>query len=229
MTDKLVTDIGTLLKHLPPLHSIEFKTGYNLHENTIIQKLVEKGVMEKGVRVKPVDYFKALVLLSHLCGTMGQGYKACDNLVTISKALRDQERAEGKDEGRSYMSLPAVVVEAGLDAQEIPRVLLTRRHKAEQQLVDIPTLARADPYYEAIGLCACNLVLPESRKYLEGLRSRVDLRAVVFADCVGQTFKDPRIYDALAKRNYAAAAIAALDAMRTNASRQRLEEVIANG
>ena len=92
MTTKqdLATRVGTLVKNLPELHDVEYKVVYNLHENTFFQKLISEKVL-KDVRVRPVDYFKALVFLTYFTGVIEEDYTVCENLVKISKALREEE------------------------------------------------------------------------------------------------------------------------------------------
>lgn len=186
----LAERIGLLLKNLPELHDREYTVGFNMHENTFFRKLVSDALLEKGVRVKPADYFKALLFLDYFSGVLEDDYKVCDNLVTISKKLREDEKASGKNTNASYLNIETVVEEAGLCAAEReagfysskPRLKAIRKmYDSCNAKVDFgsPSIRKGEPYYEAIGLKVCELVSEKRRNMLENAASRAEVLALV--------------------------------------------------
>jgi hypothetical protein len=239
--ENLVTHVGTLMKNLPELHDIEFKVGFNLNENTFFQKLIQKDLLEKGVRVKPVDYFRALGFLSYFTGVIEDDYNVCDNLVTISKKLREVEKKAGLDGEYAYVKLGTVVMEAGLCAQERgnehysdPLTIEAIRSRFENQgpIVDFGSenLRKADPYYIAMGHKVYDTVSEERREFLEGVSSRGDLIALIFSDCIMGVLDDKNyisnINQTLSGKNYFGASAAAMEGLRKEASLPKLESFI---
>lgn len=214
---------GELVKNLQNLHDKEWDVVFNLHENTFFQKMVKKEVLEKGVRVKPEDYFKALVFLNYFCGTLKNDYTVCDNLVRISKVLREDEKARGEDGKASYLSLEAVVLGSVMVAKE--RLLenkqtsYTAKEKKEIQErykteTPVSITRKLDPYYEAIGEMVCSLVDKNLKPYLREISRRTDIEALVFTNAVLPLLnkaESEEVYDSLQKKDYFLASMSAFD------------------
>lgn len=216
---------GELVKNLQNLHNTEYKIVFNLHENTFFQKMVNKEVLEKGVRVKPEDYFKALVFLSYFCGTLENDYTVCDNLVRISKVLREEEKTKGEDKGTSYLNLEAIVLGSAMATKE--RLLKTKqtsytskekkeiqkRYKTE---TPVSITRQLDPYYEAIGEMVCSLVDENLKPYLGELSRRTDIEVLVFANAILPLLnkaESKQVYDYLQKKDYFSASMNAFDSL----------------
>ena len=219
----LATRVGTLVKNLPELHDVEYKVGFNLHENTFFQRIVSKELLKKGVRVQPLDYFKALVFLDYFTGIIEDNHKVCDNLVAISKALRKDEKEAGENRGASYLNLSTVIAETGLYAKEKQDDLDVDAVKSRynsQPAVDFDSAKKPDPYYKAMGAMVSALV--QRKELLENIASRADLGAVVFTDAVLGILKDPnyqsKVNEALAKKDYLNASLIALEGLSKEVS-----------
>lgn len=240
----LVTRVGTLIKNLSALHDLEYEVGVNLHTTTFFQKLVSKEVLEKGVRVKPLDYFKALVFLDYFTSVIEDDYRLCDNLLTISKILRkDEKEKDVKDMGEdsSYLSINTIVADAGLCAKEKGKNYyskesnikkIRKRYDSQKDTIDFSSdsLRRADPYYEALGQMVCDLVGKEMEEQLRNVTSRVELGAVVFTDQILSVLKDStyksRVNETLSKKDYLEASLTALDGSSKEISLSQIESYL---
>jgi len=219
--------LGILIKNLPPLHDLEYRAVFSLHENTFFQKLVAKDVIEK-VRIKPVDYFKALVFLDFFSGVIAADYSPCQTLEDLSKLMRIEEKKQAKEEGReppeeedsiSYLGLKTVVTEAGLWMNERAIKLNTelvnkkliadiKKRYDQEPVIDFtsPSTRASEPFYEGIGELVVNLASEPMRKYLVNTSRRADIGAIVFSEYVMQFFGDkkysPQIMALLNAKDY---------------------------
>ena len=234
--------VGTLVKNLPELHDLEYKVGFNLHENTYFQKLISKEVMEKGVRVTPRSYFKAIMFLTYFTSVIEGDYKVCDDLVTLSKTLRAEEREAGKDGVASYLGLDVVVAEAGLCAKEkkigsdkVDVLVAKSRYDNQATPIDFDSgaLRPIEPYYEGIGQMVCDLVSEERRELLMHVNSRAELEALVFTDCVLGLLKDAtyraKAEELLKKRDYLTASLIAIEGLRKEMTLSRMDAIVNEG
>lgn len=237
--------LGRLVKNLQPLHGTEYKVVFNLHENTFFQKIVPKEILEKGVRIRPIDYFKALVFLNYYTRIIEDNYQVCDNLVTLSKVLRKEERESGKDGEASYLSLEAVVLESAILTKERcfkkrknicfdkkEKQEIVKRYLAESSLnLDSPGIRKLDPYYEAIGEMLCALVEDKIKPYLSEISRRTELEALVFTNSILPLLnakESKEIYDNLSRKDYLSASLIALDKIVKKVSISQLKSAIAN-
>ena len=236
--------IGTLVKNSPDLHNLEYQVGINLHTTTFFQKMVSKEVLEKGVRIKPVDYFKALVFLDYFTTVIEDNYKLCDNLLTLSKTLRKQETDKDvKDMGKdsSYLRFNLVVADAGLCAKEKgidyyskePHIKNVRkRYENLKYTVDFKSssLRKVDPYYEAIGQMVCDLVDEKAQIQLKNVTSRIEVGAVMFTGSIFGMLKDAnyksKVNEALRRKDYFEASLSALDSLSKEISLSQIEAYI---
>ncbi|VVB78015.1 Uncharacterised protein [uncultured archaeon] len=237
--------IGTIVKNLSPLHDLEYKVVFSMHENTFFQKLVSTEVIDR-TRVKPIEYFKSLMFLEYFTKVVEPGYTVCDNLETISKKLRESEREKGEDKGEkgsSYLNLETVVFETGLFAKEAlvksGKKALTKKQESEirkrydlERPVDLssPNLRKLDPFYEAIGEMVASQLNDKSKPYLLGVKSRSDLGALVFSDsilgCIDDNATCTRVYSALANNNYYEASLIALKSLIYESSISKIQSAI---
>jgi len=223
----LVTRLGAMMKNMPNLHDLEFEIGFNLHSNTFFRKLIPAELLgeDKGVRIDSDSFYKGLVFLDYFCTVVQDSYKARDNLITISKKLRELERDLGVDKELSYLTLESVAGEAALCAIEKgeafytePKALdaIRKRYKAVNGDVDFasPAARKPDPYFKAIGMMAYDVVSPGRRKHLEHVNGRADLGALVLIDCMIGQVKDKKAADdvkaAVEKHDYLTASLLAL-------------------
>ena len=245
--------VGILLKNLPNLHESEYKVGYHLHENTFFQKCAQKEILDKGVRISPVDYFKGLVLLSHYCGIIEDDYQICDNLLMISKAIREAEKKKDEDKGASFVALDIVVEEVGLRAYETcikmkdenyytnPAVVEKVRDRYERRIGRVnfgnagdPDAAgsprRIDPYYMAMGQLMCDMMSTERRFLLDKVSSRGELEAVIYTDCLMNSLQDGnyriRVEEGLGKNDYLMASLIATEGLSKEASESRMKTLM---
>jgi len=237
--------VGEIVKNLMPLHDLEYKVVFNLHENTFFQRLVSKDVLEK-VRAKPEEYFKALIFLDYFSRVIDNDCSVCDNLENLSKALRDQERARNEDKGEkgpSYLTLETVVFETGLFAKEklvkSGRKDIAKKEESEikkrylqEKPVDLssPDSRKLDPFYEAIGEMVSSQVSDKLQPYLNSVKSRADIGAIVFADSVLSVLQDKvsiqEVQNKLAMNDCYSASISALKALMKESSIPKIQSSI---
>jgi hypothetical protein len=242
---ELRESVGTLVKNLDNLHETEYKVVFNLHENTFFQKLIPIEVLEK-IRVRAIDYFKALLFLGYFSKIIANDYSVCDNLETISKAIRDVEREKGEykgESGASYLNLETVVLEAGVWTKEkqigseknIPaRKAIEetkKRYKSEKQIdLNADNTRKIDCFYEGIGEMVCSQVSEKTKPFLEQSSSRADIGALVFADSILTFLRDKQyetaVYNKLANKDYLSASLIALKGLLKEASVSRIESAI---
>ncbi len=240
-------NIGKLMKNLTPLHDLEYKVVFNLHENVFFQKLISREVLEK-VRIKPTDYFKALMFLDYFSNVISNDYTICANLENLSKAIRDQERAKEKaagladkyDEGLSYLSLETAVLEAGLFAQEkhltsnkqiLSKQEMTqieKRYKKEFKIdLDAKEARSLEPFYEALGEMVCSQISDKSRPYLAKVSRRNELGAIAFSDYVLSLVADKscetQVYTKFGSNDYLSGSIIALKQLMKEATLDKLK------
>lgn len=234
--EQTINHLGVLAKNLPALHTIEYKVGFNLHDNTFLQKMIPKDLLEKGVRIIPEDYFRGLVFLSYFSEIMSGDYACCTNLVTLSKALRKHEKETGVDGTASYLHLGAVVVETGLYAKEhlgtMPLQDIVTRYEQKMGAVDFaaPTLRAIEPYYLGIGQMLYDLVPGEKQPLLSTIQARADVWALVFTECVLSTFPHAPYKSAVeeleAKHDYLQASLASINGLQGDVTLDHLEKMI---
>jgi len=237
--------IGALLKSLKPLHNLEYKVVFNLHENTFFQKLVSKDVLDK-VRVRPIDYFKSLVVLDYFTRIMNNDYNVCDNLENLSKALRDKEKEKGVEDGEggvSYLSLDTVLFETGVfvnenrlksgkkDITKKEESEIKKRYSQEEKFdLNSSGVRKLDPFYEAMGEMVCSQVSDNVKLYLIEANSRADLGAIVFSDSVLGVLEDDaskkEIYDKLSAKDYYSASLSALKSLMKESSLAKIGKAI---
>lgn len=242
---ELITKIGTLIKNSPDLHNLEYEVGINLHTTTFFQKTVSKKVLDKGIRVKPVDYLKALVFLDYFTSVIEDDCRICDNIIEISKVLRkepkDTDVKEDMSEDPSYLSLDTIVADAGLCAKEKgddyysiePNIKNVReRYESLKETVDFKSgsIRKADLYYEAIGQMICDLVEEKTKPQLKEANSRIEVGAIVFTDSIMNILKDTnyrsKVNKMLEDKEYFEASLTALDGLSKEISIENMQDYI---
>ncbi len=223
--------IGTLIKNIPTMHETEYEVRFNLHENTFFKKLAPEEILGT-VRIKAVDYFKSIVFLSYFSRIIEGNYQICDNLVKISKAVRAEEKENGKDSGASYLPITAVVLETGLYSQgknySREKTNIKNRYSSNLSTVDLSNPTRqGEPYYEAIGKMVCDMVSDERKDYFNSVSSRREIEALVFTDCTLNVITDAKCKskanNLLKKKDYFGASMAAFEGLRKEASLAALQ------
>lgn len=235
-SEKINQHIGVIIKNSSELNELEFKLGYNLSENTYIKKMVSNEVMDKGVRVQPIDYFKALACLTYLC-ELKQDYSVCDNLVFLSKKIRETETEEVTDNRGSYLPLEVIVLEIGMKEKEEgtnyadPKILRTlkKTYESKKDACKIGT-RQIDPYYESIGQMVNDMLSKENKKYSLKITNRTDLSALIFTDAILNTINDAanklRIKKKLDTNDFFSASILSLKYIAEEASFKRFEDAL---
>jgi hypothetical protein len=235
--DGLVTRLSAMMKNMPELHNLEFEIGFNLHSNTFFRKLIPTELLgeENGVRVESEGFYRGLVFLDYFCSVVQDNYKARDNLIIISKKLRELEKELGVSKELSYLSLDSIAGEASLCAKEKGEghysdaaVLkgIKERYKAINGDVDFTSdkARKADPYFTAIGTMAYDLVKDKRRDHLNYVNGRADLGALVFTDCMVELMKDKKqvdeVEEALNKHDYLGASMLALQSVVKSISKE---------
>jgi hypothetical protein len=192
--------IGTILKNSPELHNLEYEVGFSIYVNTFVKRMVSDKLFdsEKGVRIHSDDFYKGSVFLDYFCDVIEGNYMVRDNLVTISKKLRELEKKEKIDKGISYLNLESVIGEVGLYAKEHDADYYTQastlkqiieRYAREHKPLEPSQSIKADPYYEALGLMIYDMVSDENKHLLVDTSCRVELKALVFADSIAGYLK----------------------------------------
>ena len=226
MKNDLETEAGRFMKSLSSLHDIEHKLRYHLHETTFFQKVVPKEILEKGVRIKPKDYFKGLAFVSYYCNIIEGNSTLCDSLVDISKKLREKEKQSGLDGGASYLSLKSVMLEAVLESAETNKSNIKSRY--DQAYSKIKKADDAGPFYIAMGTMLLDTLNDKRKPIVSDISALVDYHAIIFTDEILSELKNPteikRIETFIKKKNYLEASIAAMNAMTDVATRDKLLE-----
>jgi len=236
-----VEHLGALVKNMTDLHQREYKIRYNLHENLFFRKLVSPQVLDK-LRAKPLDYFKSLIFLDYYTRILSDNdFSACDNIETLSKAVRDIEREKGianAENGASYFKLETVVLETGMcfkqkhaqaGLSKIPKNEITGARRRYQQ-DKISLTRKIEPFYEGLGeMVKCQISEPMQR-YIPGIKSRADLGALIFSDSVIAVIKNKKctqeVVAMLECKDYLGASITALDYLASESSPERIKQSI---
>lgn len=246
-------NVGTLLKNFSSKHTREYAQGLTLDENTILQKLVSEGILtarinmkhkdgktrtHTGIRVESESYLKALIFLDYYSTVVDESMSACNYLITLAIKLRELSQESGNlvlD-----LNLETVVLEVGLVAQqrysESPNSSqpdnIAQRYIHNNAFIGNAHLRKIEPYYQAIGLRVVEMLSPERRQYFDGVANRSDLEAVIFTDCVLGVLKNQQTIDLIKQdipENKLKASITALDAIRKEATLERLRTAIKGG
>jgi hypothetical protein len=234
--------VGHLIKNVPNHHELEFDRVFNLHETTFFQKMVPQEILEKGPRIEPENYLRALTFLSYYGRVIENNYNVCDNLVTISKALRKDEKEKGEDNQASYLDFKAVVLESALYTKE--RLMTKKKNSItsteEKQLkkvyetekatdLDAKGSRKPDLYYEAIGEIICSFVSEDNKVLLEKAKRRTELEAIVFTDSILPLLSKndaKQVQSKLSGNNYFEASIAALNKLINQTEESDLRSLV---
>ncbi len=245
----LTDRIGTIVKNLPNLHNTEYTAGINLHTTTLFQKMISKGVLEKELRIKSVDYCKALIFLNYFTEVLENNYTSCDNLSTISKVLREGNEEELADseidpqEMPWYLGIRTVVAEVALSAKEkgkehyskTEKDNIEKRYNERNHYVDFSSqsIKKSEPYYKAIGQMLLDIAGKDAEKHLENTSSKVELEAIIFTSIISGILKDAscksKVDDELQKKNYLCASILAIESLSQEISQSTLQSYITGG
>ena len=237
--------IGIILKNLKPLHNLEYKVVFHLHENTFFQKLISKEVLDK-VRIRPEDYFKSLITLDYFSRIIDKDYGVCDNLENLSRILREKEKESGVEDGEkgnSYLSLESAVFEIGAfinekrlssKNKEISKKeegeIRNRYSQGEKVDLSSPNTRKLDNFYEAMGEMVSSQASEKARAYLEKVNSREDIGAIIFSDSVLGVLENESskkdIYSKLDKGDYCSASISALNALMKESTLEKIGRAI---
>ncbi|MBU0666025.1 MAG: hypothetical protein ABIC91_03630 [Nanoarchaeota archaeon] len=225
-------NIATILKNSPNNYNEEYKVGFTIQENTFFQKLVLKKILDNGVRVKPVDYSKALIVLSYFAGILEDDNKICENLVRASKALKAKEKEAGTNNRSHYLKLEAVVIECGLRGREKNTNYqdkttfdeVNKRFEKYGPKIDSKNddFRKPDFYYEGIASKIIDITRDEYHSFLTSVSNRSELSAVIFADAIFQTRPDDKeeslVKNKFSNKDYLNASIEALNHLKKNSS-----------
>ena len=189
MSQNLAERVGALIKNMPFKHSTEYKVQFNLQENTVFQKLISVDVIEKGVRIKPEQYFKGLIFLTYFTEVIENDPQVCDNLVAISKNLREEEKKRNINNSASYLEMDFVMLETGLGIHDHGDGHYTKEKTAIKARYaagagEISLDRQVDPYYIAIGKMVYDMVSDQHKPLLEKVCSRSELGALIFVDSI---------------------------------------------
>ncbi len=227
MSQSLVERVGALIKNMPFKHSTEYKVQFNLQENTVFQKLISVDVIEKGVRIKPEQYFRGLIFLTYFTDVIENDHQVCDNLVAISKNLREEEKKRNLNSSASYLEMDFVMLETGLgihdhgDGHYIKeKTAIKARYAACAGEISLDR--QVDPYYVAIGKMVYDMVSDQHKSFLEKVCSRSELGALIFVDSILGVLKNADekgvIEEHLSRCEYLGASIAAAEALGKGAN-----------
>jgi len=237
----LPVHVGTILKNSTELHDIEYEVSFSIYINTFFKRMISEELLgkEKGVRIYSEDFYKGLIFLDYFCGVIEGNYAVRDNLVTLSKKLRELEKEKKLDNELSYLRLEAVIGEAGLYAQDhepdyysnkATVKSIEERYTQKHIPVDTSTAIRADPYYEALGLMVCDMISDANKPLVENVSSRVELQAFVCCDLIINYLQDKtatsRINDALSQKEYLKASLQSIEALAQYVDKDKLSDQI---
>ncbi|MBM3199856.1 hypothetical protein FJZ53_02875 [Candidatus Woesearchaeota archaeon] len=248
MKDKqnLTGNLGALVKNFSNLHSIEPDSMLDLNTTTFLQKLVSKDVIDAGVRVKPKDYLKSLVLLEYFSGIIEGDYMACKNLAKISEKIRKIEDEEDTSvdphERDSYLTLPVVIAEAALCANEKEDTYsdnaslkkIKVRYQNHDMKIDLhsPKSKKPEPYYDMIGQMVLDVTSKSVEHYLEKVSSRAELSSLIFTghalDMIKSDSQKSKVKTALEKKDYFSASLEALKGIMKDITISVIDEYISN-
>lgn len=248
MKDKqnLIGKLGALAKNFSNLHSIEPDSMLDLNTTTLLQKIISKDLIDAGVRVKPKDYLKSLVLLEYFSGIIKGDYTACKNLAKISGKIRETEDEEDMSvdphERNSYLTLPVVIAEVALCANEKEDTYSDKaslkKIKARYQNHDIkvdlssPNSKKPELYYDAIGQMILDVTSKSVESYLEKVSSRAELSSLIFTghalDMIKSDSQKSKVKNALEKEDYFSASLEALKGIMNDITISVIDKYISN-
>lgn len=228
---KAVSDPGlrraaAVLRWVPEEHEGEMPPAFDLTVATCVRKTVPPDVLAANLSIDYGSYLRALVSIDVFCRVVAGDGKALENLKVIQAEL-------AKGNAKAMMTLGLVLVELGLRARELPEdrfavADVRRRFDARDARPDAATLARGP---EPFMLGAASLLLAplaaSTRVHLAAAKSRMDVKAAVFADAAATLGPVPGMDAALGAGDFARAAAAAGLALRGAATRELLEREMA--
>ena len=234
---EITNHIGTLLKNSEELHDLEWNITFNIHLNTFLKKLIPKELLgsSTGARINSDDFCKGLIFLDYFCNILDDNYQVRDNLIIISKKLREIEKDSDVDKELSYLPLDVMVGEAGLYAKErkdpYSYDTIKERYDSRKRIdFSSRSLKKADLYYDALGLLVHDLVGDERKGLLRDIESTSELGAIIFSDCVLGYIKDSKskseVNEVLKNKKYLKASLTALDSLIKESSKDELNSRI---
>jgi hypothetical protein len=230
MTDEKVKQkIGYLLKNVVNEHDKEYTHGYQIHHNTIMQKLIPTSIIENDLEIKEDDYFKGLMFLDYLSNVISTENKVLDNLSKLQKGVTKINKLP--------INLDIIILETGLYAKEkedllnkeaIPKIqerYTKRNHKPNTSVSD----KKPDLFYQGIATMIYDMVSDENKQELLRIKGKNDLRALIFTDSILSHLKSSesrtKILKSL-KDDFLDASITALEELRKEVSLRDLEKYL---
>lgn len=169
--------LGAMLRCAPAEDPFEYRFMFDLAANTFLQKLVPKALMDRKLNLSPRGLFKSLLFLDFFTRVAAGDGGVLDNLLTIYRTVLKREK-------KYPITLELIVTEVALYSKE--KGVSCHPGDAWPRFSGCPTCscdaADLDPYYEGIGFMLLDQL--EMKEAADGVRSRMDYRAAVFADAV---------------------------------------------
>jgi hypothetical protein len=205
--------LGALLKVLPGESDRDPPPGLNLPGHTFQQKLVAPPILEAHLSIFYNDHLKGQVVVDYFGHVLLGDLKILDNLRFITEKAREKNP-------KPMLTLPLILAECGLLLQELPpdhlRSADVRRRWDARNAQPGPakTPRAADRYYLGIAALVQQQLAAAQQPFLAEVRSRQDVKALLFTDGVLALGDSAEARQYLAAGDFLAASVAAGEALR---------------
>jgi hypothetical protein len=182
--NEVIQKIGYFLRNVANEHNKEYVHGYQMHHNTIMQKLIPTSIIETDLEISEDNYFKSLLFLDYMTNIISADNKIMENLSKIQKYIPRTDKMP--------ITLDLIVLETGLHMKEDEHLLdkeavskiqeryTKRNQKPNASLSD----KKPDQYYQGVAKMICDIVSDENKQELLRVEGKNDLRALIFTDSI---------------------------------------------
>jgi hypothetical protein len=180
--NEVIQKIGYFLRNVANEHNKEYVHGYQMHHNTIMQKLIPTSIIETDLEISEDNYFKSLLFLDYMTNIISADNKIMENLSKIQKCMPKTDK----------IGIDLIVLEAGLHTKEDEHLLdkeavskiqeryTKRNQKPNASLSD----KKPDLYYQGVAKIICDMFSDENKQELLRVEGKNDLRALIFTDSI---------------------------------------------
>ena len=222
--------LGYFLKNVEGEHDKEYRYGFQMHYNTVFQKLLPTDTIEIMLNIPEHEYLKGLLFMDYSVNTIFGGEGMVDNLLELQKVMKGV-----KDKGQRPMNLGIIVMETGLYSKEQDDLLSGHNLPAIRERYDKGNKfpeggmsdEKVDPYYLAIGKMVYDIVSDENKEVLDKVVGKSDLKALVFADIVIDHLDSKRLKGEILKslrKDFFNASLKALEKLQKEATVKGLKK-----
>lgn len=226
---EIIEKIGYLIKNFNNEHDKEYRYGFQIHHNTLIQKLIPISIIETELEIDESAYFKSLIFLDYLVNTILAENKIIYNLTTLQKVIPQTNKRP--------LTLGIIVTETGLYAKEKNDLLskenvieIQKRYASKDSRLDtLKYSKKPDPYYLGIAEMIYDMVSEDNKENFVRVMGKNDLKALIFTDSISSYLKDLNSKNKILKSlkdNFFNASMVALEELQKEVSIEDLKKYI---